>query len=110
MFNSGDTAQEIVVAIGRRIRDLRLSRGITQEELAKRIGASKRAVERIEGGVGSPRLELLVSICIEMSLVGGFDTLLPAVRLSPLEILRGKELPKRARKSRRLELRWGDES
>lgn len=109
MFDAGDTKDEILNAIGKRISDLRLSRGMTQEELAHRAGLSKRAVERLENGQGNPRLEVLVAICMELSLVAGFKTLLPEVRLSPSEILKGKKLPRRVRKTRQRQIKWGDE-
>ena len=42
--------------VGLLVRDQRQSRGITQEELAERIGATRQWVRRLESG--KPRLEL----------------------------------------------------
>ena len=108
MFNIGNTKEELLAGIGERVRSQRLTRRLTQAELAARTGLSKRSIERLESGVGNPRLEVLVAICMEFSLVTGFNMLLPEVRLRTEDILAGRELPKRARKRRVKALKWGD--
>lgn len=45
-----------------RIRDLREDHGITQAELARRIGVTRQTVIAIEGGRYSPTLELAFQI------------------------------------------------
>jgi putative transcriptional regulator len=40
-----------------RIRELRLSAGLSQAELAQRIGVTRQTVNAIEGGKYSPSLE-----------------------------------------------------
>lgn len=49
-------------AVGNRIRALRLDRSLTQERLAERAGLDRQAVNRIEGGLASPRLDSLFLI------------------------------------------------
>lgn len=51
---------------GKRLRDARISRGITQEELAVRLGlASKQHISRMENGERSCSVDLLVELsCI----------------------------------------------
>lgn len=44
--------------IGRQIADMRMERGIRQEELAKYVGVSTQAVSKWENG-GAPDIELL---------------------------------------------------
>ena len=48
--------------IGKNIKKARLSKSLTQEELAKRIGVSKNAISNYENGVSTPKLELLFAI------------------------------------------------
>ncbi len=43
-------------------RLLRLSRDLTQEKLAELAGLDRQAVNRIEGGVSSPRLDSLLHV------------------------------------------------
>lgn len=50
-----------LVALGRRIAELRVSRDLTQEELAHRLGITTRAYQRIEAGA-STTTERLVQI------------------------------------------------
>ena len=51
---------------GKRLHDVRTSRGITQEELAVRLGlASKQHVSRMENGERSCSIDLLIELsCI----------------------------------------------
>jgi len=111
MFESTETAEEILKDLGVRLSELRLSRGLTQEDLAQRAGVSKRSLERLEKSEGNPRLSVLVSVCQVLGLVQGFDALVPAVELGPMALAAGKSLPKRARKAmKKKAVRWGDES
>ena len=48
--------------IGNRIRSLRTSLGMTQEELGRKIGYSESSISRIENGYGSQNLEVLSSL------------------------------------------------
>jgi transcriptional regulator with XRE-family HTH domain len=48
--------------IGKRIRDLRAARGLTQAALAERVGCSSHFVSGIERGVDSPSLLTLERI------------------------------------------------
>ena len=54
---------------GKRLHDVRTSRGITQEELAVRLGlASKQHVSRMENGERSCSIDLLIEL-IELSCI-----------------------------------------
>jgi len=111
VFESTETTDELLKNLGVRLSELRLSRGLTQEDLAQRAGISKRSLERLEKNEGNPRLSVFVSVCQVLGLVHGFDALLPAVELGPMALAAGRSLPKRARKSlKKKAVRWGDES
>lgn len=47
---------------GEKIRDLRVSRGMTQEALAKKIGVCRRTVLSWERGVRTPRFDVAVRL------------------------------------------------
>lgn len=49
------TTLEAVVKIGERLRDLRIRRAITQEELATEAGIGKNTVNRLERDLTEPR-------------------------------------------------------
>ena len=50
------------MSIGSRIKELRTNRGITQEELAQKIGVTKGAIGNYENGVSSPKIELMYKL------------------------------------------------
>ena len=52
----------MVIMIGKRIKDLRTRKGITQEALAKALGVSSQAVSKWEQSITSPDISLLVPI------------------------------------------------
>lgn len=51
---------------GALIRELRLEKGITQRELARRLGVSDKAVSKWERGLGCPDVSLLSAISEEL--------------------------------------------
>lgn len=50
------------MSIGSRIKELRIKRGITQEELAKKIGVTKGAVANYENEISSPKIDLMYKL------------------------------------------------
>lgn len=50
------------MSIGSRIKELRIKRGITQEELAKTIGVTKGAIANYENEVSSPKIDLMYKL------------------------------------------------
>ena len=46
----------------RAILDARLKHGITQAELARRVGTTQSAIARFESGAGNPTLEFLSKV------------------------------------------------
>ncbi len=75
--------------IGARIREARLAMNMTQEDLAKRIGASKNAISNYENGVSTPKLELLCAIMkhlnVDANYLYGFNKGEDSIRLSSHE-------------------------
>lgn len=52
-----------MATLGERLKKLRESRSLTQDELAEALGVSKQAVSQYERGVRRPDYETLSAIC-----------------------------------------------
>jgi len=50
------------MSIGQRLKEARLARQITQEDLAKMVGVTKGAIGNYETGVSSPKESILVKL------------------------------------------------
>ncbi len=97
-FDVTMTEDEALRETGKRLAQIRLSRNITQQELARRAGVSKRSLERLEAGSAGLRIDVFFAVCGALGVIQGCETLLPEVQLSPQDILKKRTLPKRARK------------
>jgi len=49
-----------------RLREYRLLRGLTQEELASRVKVARQTINLIEAGRYNPSLKLCLAICFEL--------------------------------------------
>ncbi|MFF4369608.1 helix-turn-helix transcriptional regulator [Streptomyces sp. NPDC001594] len=56
------------LVIGDRVRDARAAAGLTQEELAKRVGIDYKTVHRIEYATSDPSLTVLLLIAAALGL------------------------------------------
>lgn len=95
--------EAIMAELGERLAQLRVSRGLTQAELAAAAGVAKRTVERVESGE-SIQLLTLVRLCRVLGLMDGLDQLVPEQGPSPMALLKDKARSKppqrvRSRKS-----------
>lgn len=83
----------VLAELGRRLAKVRLDRNVTQVELAKRAGVSKRTVERLESGAVGVQLSCLIRICRALDLLTRFEAFIPEPVPSPIVQLklRGKE-------------------
>ncbi|HEX9778090.1 MAG TPA: helix-turn-helix transcriptional regulator [Geopsychrobacteraceae bacterium] len=77
--------------MGRRFRELRLRRNITQEELSERAQISLTRIKSLERGKG--KLETMVAILRELDALDNLDAFLPDPGISPLQIakMQGKK-------------------
>ena len=109
------TEDPALAEFGRRLVHRRLERNLTQAQLSREAGVSKRTIERIESG-GSTQLSTLIRILRALELLDRFEKLIPAPPPSPLEQLASEE-PNRQRASgsrtktdgSRTLWQWGDE-
>lgn len=104
---------QVAADLGASLARLRLSRNVTQRELAERAGLSERTVKRFEGGEGGS-LDTLIRLLQALELAGALETLLPDPGIEPARRLeKGARERRRAstarRPSRRLPWTWDEE-
>lgn len=100
----------ILLEMGHRIRDIRLSRSITQKELANDSGVAYSTIVRIENGEGA-NIENLMRVMRVFGLLHNFDILIPEQEMTPEELYNNKTKRQRAPKVKNNENNWtwGDE-
>ncbi len=81
------TDDAVLQELGERLSLLRLNRGLTQAELAKEAGLSKRTVERIEAG-GSTQTSSLLRALRALGLLQNIDALIPPPAPNPMDLLK----------------------
>jgi transcriptional regulator with XRE-family HTH domain len=99
--------------LGSRLRDLRLNRNESQQELARRAGVGKATLQRLEEG-RSGTIVTLLRILRALDL-DNLDALVPAVERSPLAEAHGERQARVRARGRSAPKtppggwRWGDE-
>jgi len=114
------TDEAVLRELGERLAGMRLSRNLTQRQLAERAGLARTLVQRIEGGipVNTPSV---IRVLRALDMFDALDRLIPQSSPSPVQ-----ELKLRGRRRRRASgahggadepapgedrpWRWGDES
>lgn len=88
----------ILMQLGARIRDYRIQLGMKQSELAQLSSVGVNTVYKIEKGK-SVSTSLLISILRSLGLLENMDTLIPEIKLTPMQLLKLQEKKtKRVRK------------
>jgi len=107
--------REVLAELGRRLRDARLERNLSQETVAEEAGIGRYTLQRMELG-GSPSLINFIRVLRALGLLGELERLLPGPTPSPID-----ELERRGRRRQRAgsprppeeeqggRWRWGDE-
>ena len=90
---------ELQTELGRRIRQLRLSRNIDQRTVAEKAGVARAAVQNLEAGRGSS-VQTLLRVLKAMNYTEGIEMLAPQPTVNPLALLKTKTPPQRARHRR----------
>lgn len=88
-FTAELTDDAVLMLIGERVERQRIEANLTQAELAREAGLSKRTVERIEAGKGC-ELVMLIRVLRVLKLSEGLNVLLPDLPPSPIALLRMK--------------------
>ena len=109
------TDDTILTETGKRVAQCRLEHQLTQADMAKQAGVSKRTVERIEAG-GSAQMSTIIRILRVLDLLPGLDYLIPESGPRPMDLLRLKgKVRKRASSKQALnqsnkKWSWGDDA
>jgi len=97
--------------LGNRVASNRIAARMTQEELARRAGVSKRSIERLEKGEEGVRLQIVIAVARVLRCLGGLNAFIPMLEISPYDIVaKHKPQPKRVRSVRRptCPFKWGE--
>ena len=78
------TDDALLTALGERIARLRLSKNLTQQQLAEQAGLGLRTVQRLELGAAATQLSGFVRVCRVLGLVEKFEALVPDEAASPM--------------------------
>ncbi len=87
------TPEELQLALGERLRRLRLSRNLDQRTTAE------KALRNLETGRGST-VESLLRVLKALDRLDGLDALAPEVSVDPLALLRQSKAPRRVSRPR----------
>ncbi len=106
-------AEQIIGALGERLEQIRLSRNITQKQLAKEAGLSTRTLTRLEKGQGVS-FDTFIRALSALGIQQNLAALLPDPSVRPVErVLRGGKVRQRARAPQTPTTtagwRWGDD-
>jgi transcriptional regulator with XRE-family HTH domain len=91
--------QELQIELGRRMRQLRLSRNVDQRAVAEKAGVTRAALQNLEAGRGSS-VQTLLRILKALNYLEGIEILAPQPTVNPLALLKTKTPPQRARHRR----------
>jgi transcriptional regulator with XRE-family HTH domain len=91
----------IIAEIGKRVRDYRIKKRLTQQQLAEQSGISNFTMAKIEKGA-PVSIGMLIPVLRELRLLNNLEMLLPEIGISPVEILkRNSKTPKRIRQAKK---------
>ncbi len=78
------TSSRIEAALCKRLEGIRLSRNITQAQLAERAGVSLRTIGRLEKGQGVS-MDTFIRVLMALGIQQNFEALLPDPTVRPIE-------------------------
>lgn len=104
---------QIEKTLCQRIEQIRISRNITQKQLAKEAGVSLKTIARLENGEGVT-LNTFIRVITALGLIQNLEEILPDPALQPLQLIRNSvkaRLRARPRSDERSkqDWKWGDE-
>lgn len=102
----------ILLELGKRIKNMRISMDLKQAELAEKSGVSLKTLSRIESGE-NVSIENFLNALRALDLIQNLNLLIPDQEFIPTELIKSKNQRKRvSRKKKETEARrwkWGDE-
>ena len=110
MFEDAITSKAYVREIGKRIKELRINRELTQKDLADKSGVSLRSISRFEQGEDI-QLGNFIKILKALDLQDNLELLVPDVASYPLYQLQKKPRQRIRKKTvKKSGFKWGDET
>ena len=88
------TDEAVLAELGDRLSRLRLQRNLTQAQLAREAGVSKRTLIRLESGE-SIQVTNLIRVVRVLGLLGNLDAFVPPSLSSPIAQLRSRKKERR---------------
>jgi len=82
------TDEALLKLLGERLARLRLTKNLTQQQLAEQAGLGLRTVQRLELGAAATQLSGFVRVCRVLGLVERFEALVPEETASPMAQLK----------------------
>ena len=87
MATQVETTEEQELALGDKLKALRLSRNLDQKTLAERAGLSVRALRNLEAGQGSS-VKTLIGVLRALGRQDWLNTIAPVASINPLALTR----------------------
>jgi putative transcriptional regulator len=108
------TSEQIGQALSRQLENIRLTRNMTQAQLASEAGVTRKTISRLEKGL-DVSLNTFIRVLMALGLQSHLQNLLPDPTIRPIErVNRGGVERKRARPTRAehedTPWSWGDET
>jgi len=92
---------QILLEIGKRVKEIRLQKRLTQQEVSERAGVSLFSITQIEKGK-SVSLSILIPVLRVLRLLNNLEQLFPEQEFSPVEVMRLKgKAPQRIKPSKK---------
>lgn len=85
-IETSTTTDAALAELGARLARLRISRDLTQKDLAKRAGIGLRTLQRLETGAAAAQLSSLVKVCQALGLADRLEQLAPEESFSPIAV------------------------
>ena len=82
---SSMTNEAIIKILGERIQQKRLNKNLSQEDLSKKAGVSRRVIYQMESGHPTT-LMTLISVLRGLNALGEIESFLPPSKLSPIQL------------------------
>lgn len=106
-------SEEIAAALGARLEEIRLSRNISQADLAKEAGVSRSTITRLATPGKGVSLDSFIRLMLALGLGDQLAGLLPDPRIRPVERARFRGSERRRARGQRTApapWQWGEES
>lgn len=104
--------KEINCEVAKRIKDLRISNKISQEEMSLKTGLSKHTISNIENGK-SFTFDNLLKVMRALNIIDRIDVLIPETKENPYRLIKEKSKRQRvynSKKKKSSDWKWGDEA